>query len=113
MSTARFASSVHSALLPGGGAVHLDAHGNILADLPRIRSVGIADLANVLSHRIVRIVGSTSHHVHFVGGGELRYVYNSRGELIELEAYNMKGSISPDLCVTFSATARPAGRTPS
>jgi hypothetical protein len=79
----------------------LDVRGNIAAELSTIKSVGIADLADVHSHEIVRIFGSVSHHVRFVGGGELRFVYNTRGELLELSASSVKGSISDDHRLVF------------
>jgi hypothetical protein len=84
----------------------LDRQGNITATLPVITSVGIADLADVQSHNIVRIVGSVSHHVRFVGGGELCYVYNTRGELIELSAVNVKVSISSQHRLVFAPYRR-------
>jgi hypothetical protein len=79
----------------------VDTRGNITAELSAIKSVGIADLADVQSHEIVRIFGSVSHHVRFVGGGELRFAYNTRSELLELSANGVKGSISEDHRLVF------------
>ena len=71
--------------------------------LDEIRAVQVDDLAQVLDHRIARIMGSTSHVVWFVGGGELRYVYNSRGQVIELSSSGVHASVSPERVVSFSA----------
>ena len=102
-------------LVPGVSVVHVEsggvfersAQGDIRARLPQIRSVGVADLADVLSHEIVCIVGSVSHHVRFVRGGDLRFAFNSRGELIELHSSNLAVSVSPDQRLIFSAGRRP------
>ena len=80
-----------------------DGHRTVQIPLDEIRAVQVADLAQVLDHRIVRIMGSTSHVVRFVGGGELRYVYNSRGQVIELSSYGVHASVSPERVVSFSS----------
>jgi hypothetical protein len=71
--------------------------------LDEIRAVRVEDLSQVLDHRIARIMGSTSHVIRFIGGGELRYAYNSRGQVIELSATGIKGAVSPSRIVTFGA----------
>ncbi len=97
------ATPLHAGRLlpPRTARATLDAQGNVIADLSAIKSVGIADLADVQSHEVVSIVGSISHHVRFIGGGEVRYVYNTRGEMIELSARNVSGSISGDNRLVF------------
>ena len=80
-----------------------DGHRTVQIPLDEIRAVQVDDLAQVLEHRIVRIMGSTSHVVRFVGGGELRYVYNSRGQVIELFSTGVRASLSPERVVSFSA----------
>jgi len=74
--------------------------------LDEIAAVRVDDLAEVLEHRIARIVGSTSHVLRFVGGGELRYACNSRGQVIELSAVGVRAAISPQRVVSFSALAQ-------
>ena len=71
--------------------------------LDEIRAVRVEDLSQVLDHRIARIMGSTSHVIRFIGGGELRYAYNNRGQVIELSATGVKGAVSPNRVVTFGA----------
>ena len=71
--------------------------------LNEIRAVRVEDLSQVLDHRIARIMGSTSHVIRFIGGGELRYAHNSRGQVIELSATGVKGAVSPNRIVTFGA----------
>ena len=80
-----------------------DGHRTAQIPLDEIRAVQVDDLAQVLDHRIARIMGSTSHVVRFVCGGELRYVYNSRGQVIELFSTGVRASLSPERVVSFSA----------
>lgn len=80
-----------------------DGSGASQVSLDEIRAVRVEDLSQVLEHRIVRIVGSTSHVLRFIGGGELRYAYNSRGQVIELSATGIKGVVSSSRVVTFGA----------
>ena len=80
-----------------------DGSGISRVSLDEIRAVRVEDLSQVLDHRIARIMGSTSHVIRFIGGGELRYAYNSRGQVIELSATGVKGAVSPSRIVTFGA----------
>jgi hypothetical protein len=84
-------------------AVIDDGNGASQVSLDEIRAVRVEDLSQVLDHRIARIMGSTSHVIRFIGGGELRYAYNSRGQVIELSATGVKGAVSPGRVVTFGA----------
>ena len=74
--------------------------------LDEIRAVRVEDLSQVLDHRIARTLGGTSHVIGFIGGGELRYAYNDRGEVIELSATGIKGDMSPSRVVTFGTMSR-------
>jgi hypothetical protein len=63
-----------------------EGHCTVQIPLDEFRAVRANNLAPVLDHRIARVMGSTSHVLRFVGGGELRYAYNSRGQVIELSS---------------------------
>ena len=80
-----------------------EGHRTVQIPLDEIRAVQVDDLAQVLDHRIARILGNTSHAVQFVGGGELRYVYNSRSQVIELSSSGVRASLSPERVVSFGA----------
>jgi len=86
-----------------GRTVELDAQGNVVLDLAVLRSVGVANLAQVQSHQITSLAGSTSHVLHFVGGGLLRYAYNQRGDLIELSGHRLSGRVNADNALVVSA----------
>lgn len=48
-------------------------------------------------------MGSTSNLLRFVGGGEVRYIFDSRGRVIELAAVGVRASMSPQRVVSFGA----------
>lgn len=78
-----------------GETMALDAAGRIIRDgLPNISAIGVADLAEVVEHRITRIFDSIAHHVRFHGGGELYYVFNRRGQVVELRSRALQLAIS-------------------
>ncbi|NML13365.1 hypothetical protein [Azohydromonas caseinilytica] len=68
------------------GARFTRTGGELVAELPQITSVGLCNLCEVYSHEVVHVAGMASHHVCFLDGGELRFAYNERGELVELYA---------------------------
>jgi hypothetical protein len=82
-------------------AVIDDGHGPSQVSLDEIRAVRVEDLSQVLDHRIACVAGSTSHVIRFIGGGELRYACNDRGQVIELTATGIRGALSPNRVVTF------------
>lgn len=84
-----------------GDSIEIDGKGVACVHLKQIRSVGIHNLADVESHNINNIVGSISHYVRFVGGGEVRFVYNANGQLIELSANNVITTVSQNNEIVF------------
>ena len=58
-------------------------------------------------------MGSTSHVVRFIGGGELRYVYNSRGQVIELSSTGVRASVSPERVVMWRPDCTGAAASPA
>lgn len=74
---------VHTA---GGSRIEMDGNG-FTADLPVIRSVGLLDLCEVAVHRVNRVLGSTSHVVHFTNGGHVHFAYTDQGQLLILEGF--------------------------
>jgi hypothetical protein len=79
-----------------GGVASIDAEGNMVIKDSSVRSVGVASLAEIIDYRIVAIVDSISHHARFCNVGELYYVFNRRGELVELMGRAVCVSISPE-----------------
>lgn len=90
------------------GAVHsIKREGGIDIALPVVARMEIADLAQVENHQINRVYETTSHVIHFIGGGIFTCVYNASGTMIELSAHRLRKSISPDGVITILGTAFP------
>ncbi len=89
-------SATHYVALPPdpGGVASIDGQ-NVRIERSRVRNVGIAKLAEVVDHRIAAIVDSVSHYVRFCNGGEIYYVFNGRGEIVELSGLAVFVNISP------------------
>ena len=84
-----------------GDMIEIDEKGTANINLKKIAAVGIHNLADVESHTINTIVGSTSHYVRLTGGGEIRFVYNTSGQLIELSAKNVITSVTHNNEIIF------------
>ena len=92
-----------------GEMIAIDEQGRANINLKKIGAVGIHNLADIEVHNINTIVGSISHYVRFVGGGEIRFVYNASGKLIELSATNVITTISQDNEIIFKHKPAEAG----
>jgi hypothetical protein len=70
--------------------------------LEAIKAVTIGNLAQVLDHRVTRSLDRSVHVVRFLPGGELRFVYDHQGRLIELATVGLSSRVSDDGTVTFN-----------
>jgi hypothetical protein len=78
-----------------GATTAIDTAGRpVCAGLPNPSTIGVADLTEVAEHRITRIFDSIAHHVRFDNGGELYYVFNRRGQIVELRSHALQVAIS-------------------
>ncbi len=75
-----------------GGALHME--------VPAVQRMEIADVKQVLSHQINRVYETTSHVIHFVGGGVFSCVYDSQGKMVEMDSRGLRQSSSPDGVIT-------------
>jgi hypothetical protein len=48
-----------------------------------IKAVGVENLVDIEQHTINKLFGSVSHLIKFYGGGEVRFSYNAKGEILE------------------------------
>jgi hypothetical protein len=85
------------------GVFSFDGQGNLTCELDNVRAVGIASLAEVRRHDIVPVAGLVSHHLWLHGGGEVRFAYNNRGQIIELSADKVSVQLTPDRQLVFSS----------
>ena len=65
------------------GSASITSEGPVALHIDSIRAVGIENLVEVESHTINRVFNSVSHPVKFHGGGEVRFSYNAKGEILE------------------------------
>jgi hypothetical protein len=92
---------------PADSPLLVSSVGRLCAAFSSVRAVGIANLAQVVEHRIVSIVGSTSHHVTFISGGELYYVFNARNELVEMSSTTaLRCTLTPEGNCLFAVLTR-------
>jgi hypothetical protein len=78
-------------------------HGGGVADLPVIRSVGLIDMCEVVSHQTNRLLGSTSHVIRLCNGGHVHFAYNDRGQSLMLEGLACRLKIDADGDVQIGA----------
>lgn len=104
--------------VPGPWGAHfLRTNAQAVAELPTVTSVALANLCEVHSHDVLRVAGMVSHSVRFVDGGQLRFAYNTRGELVDLHCRGVCVAMTPDGCVMAGMPGSPplqefAQRTP-
>ena len=92
-----------------GDSTFIRAQGGLHVEIPEIiASVGISNLTEVTEHQITAILGSRSHLLRFANGGELRYAYNSLGQLIELRSRDLTANIAPGNVITYAIPDEPA-----
>ena len=58
-----------------------------------IKSVGVENLVDIEVHNINAVFGSVSHYIRFFGGGEVRFSYNAKGEILEFTAERVDAQI--------------------
>ncbi len=68
----------------GGITVEHDGADHLTFSLHVIREVGVASLAEVLSHDIVQVAGLVSHSIRLVNGGQVNFAFNQAGQVVEL-----------------------------
>jgi hypothetical protein len=83
---------VHTA----GGARFEIRRGGSTVDLPVIRSVGLIDMCEVVSHQTNRLLGSTSHVIRLCNGGHVHFACNDRGQVLMLEGLACRLKIDSD-----------------
>ncbi|WP_233874870.1 hypothetical protein [Paraburkholderia adhaesiva] len=89
---------------PDGDKFLVSESGSINGNLPFIRRVQIEDLSRVLSHHVAHVHDTTSHTLHFVGGGVLSYLHLRNGSGMTLKGNNILFRTLPDGVIVVSGT---------
>ena len=81
---------------PDGAKYILSEDGTINGTTPEIRQVQIGDLAQVLRHEVVTTPDTTSHTLHFIGGGVFCFLHRRDGSGMSFQANGINVSTLPD-----------------
>ncbi len=88
------------------GILHVRTRTTAVLALEEIKSIGIENMLEVQTYRITRIVGSVSHFVRFLDGGEVRLAYNAQGCLLEFSAQGVAVEIQDGKRLTMASVRR-------
>ncbi|MFL9999177.1 hypothetical protein PQR34_48195 [Paraburkholderia sediminicola] len=91
---------------PDGDKFLVSESGSINGNVPFIRRVQIEDLSRVLSHHIAHVHDTTSHTLHFVGGGVLSYLHLRNGSGMSIKGNNILFRTLPDGVILVCGTYR-------
>jgi hypothetical protein len=81
-----FPDGSHLIVGPEGEKYLVHESGDISATIPEIRRVQIDDLSLVMLHEIAHVHETTSHTLHFVGGGVFSYLHHRDGRGMSIQA---------------------------
>lgn len=100
---------------PDGERYLVSESGEINATVPEIRRVQIDDLSLILRHEIAHVHETTSHTLHFVGGGVFSYLHQRGGPGMSIHANRIVFRTLPGgaIVVCGSAPSNAPGRAPS
>ncbi|RQR52924.1 hypothetical protein DIE19_27420 [Burkholderia sp. Bp9126] len=90
---------------PEGDKYLVSESGDISATVPEIRQVRIDDLAQVLRHEITHVHRTTSHTLHFVGGGVFSYLHHRDGSGMSIHANRIAFRTLPGAVIAVIGTA--------
>jgi hypothetical protein len=65
------------------GSLSISSKQPVNLHIESIKSIGVENLIDVEVHNINRVFNSVSHYIKFHGGGEVRFAYDAKGELLE------------------------------
>jgi hypothetical protein len=103
-----FPNGSHVVEGPAGDRYLVSESGDISATMPEIRQVQIDDIAQVLRHEITRVHRTTSHTLHFVGGGVFSYLHHRDGSGMSIEANCIAFRTLPGAVIDVRGTAQKA-----
>ncbi|WP_338638612.1 hypothetical protein [Burkholderia pyrrocinia] len=97
---------------PEGDRYLVSESGEINATVPEICRVQINDLSLILRHEIVHVHETTSHTLHFVGGGVFSYLHHRDGRGMSIHANRIvfRTRLGGVIAVCGSAPSNAPGR---
>lgn len=94
---------LHIPTQDGGITIEHDGANHVVLSLDRIRDIGLASVAEVLSHNIVRVAGLVSHRIELVNGGHVAFAFNQAGQVVELSGARAKLHMTTAHSLSISA----------
>ncbi|QFZ87191.1 hypothetical protein GFK26_32650 [Variovorax paradoxus] len=88
------------------GILHVRTRTTAVLALDEIKSIGIENMLDIRSYTITPIVGSVSHFIRFLDGGEVRLAYNAQGCLLEFSAQGVAVEIQDGNRLTMASLRR-------
>jgi hypothetical protein len=79
--------------------------------LKLIRMMTVADISKVMRHDIAHVYDTTSHTLHFVGGGMLSYMHARNGSGYEISGHKVDLHLTPQGVVIAFGSASEADAT--
>ncbi|HWV02914.1 hypothetical protein [Ralstonia sp.] len=91
-----------------GTTIRHPPDGNIEGQLPLIRMMTVADISKATRHDIAHVYDTTSHTLHFVGGGTLSYMHARNDSGYEISGHNVDLHVTPHGVVIVFGSASEA-----
>lgn len=86
--------------------VEREANGCWRMQMPVIKRVEISDITAVRSHQINHLMSSTSHVIHFFGGGIFTIAYDDDGNFMSSESQHIVLSFTDDGVIRLERSIR-------
>jgi hypothetical protein len=80
----------------------------MVANVPAVRRVGVADIGEIIAHHTLRVADFTSHSLTFRNGGQVHYACKDRGELISLRGTDVQFEVDSEGVVLVHASPQPS-----
>jgi hypothetical protein len=75
------------------GSMSVRSSESMALEFDTIKSIGLENVLDVEVHTINRLFNSVSHYIRFHDGGEIRFSYNEKGQLMEFSATHIGAEI--------------------
>jgi hypothetical protein len=89
-------------ITPSGVSICRVNQNHLHVDFKNIQSVGLENIVDVEHHLINTVFNSRSHLIKFRNGGEVTFVYNDKGQLVDMCAIGVNLFFSQNNELIFS-----------
>jgi len=89
------------------GSMSVSSKEHLTLEMDSIKSIGIENIVDVEVHSINKAFGAVSHYIKFHGGGEIRFSFNAKGELLEFSANDVAADVKDGERIIFKRKSPP------